>query len=146
MRAEERGQEYSSETFMGRPSGLPLVAARKRILVVDDEEFVREAFTDVIRGTGALVITAGDGAEAIAKLREPDIGLIVLDLGLPGISGLRVLEWMSQNSPHIPVLVVTGLENPPNVLVRFPNLVKIMQKKPVPNDLLLHLVETYALE
>ena len=121
-------------------------APRKRILVVDDEEFVREAFSDVIRGTGAHVLTAADGAEAIAKLREPDIALIVLDLGLPGISGLRVLEWMSQNSPQVPVLVVTGLENPPNVLVRFPNLVKIMQKKPVPNDLLLHLIETYALD
>jgi CheY-like chemotaxis protein len=120
--------------------------ATKRILVVDDEEFVREAFTDVIRNAGSLVITAADGAEAIAKLREGNIALIVLDLGLPGISGLRVLEWMSQNSPQTPVLVVTGLENPPNVLVRFPNLVKIMQKKPVPNDLLVHLVETYALE
>ena len=120
--------------------------SRKRILVVDDEEFVREAFTDVIRNAGSLVTTAADGAEAIAKLREGNIALIVLDLGLPGISGLRVLEWMSQNAPHVPVLVVTGLENPPNVLVRFPNLVKIMQKKPVPNDLLVHLVETYALD
>ena len=119
---------------------------KKRILVVDDEEFVREAFKDVISTTGHAVATANDGAEAIARLREGHIALIVLDLGLPGISGLRVLEWMSQNAAHVPVLVVTGLENPPNVLVRFPNLVKIMQKKPVPNDLLIHLVETYAVE
>lgn len=119
---------------------------RRHILVVDDEEYVRDAFSEVIKSSGTPVVTANDGAEAISKLREGSVALIVLDLGLPGISGLRVLEWMSQNSPHVPVLVVTGLENPPNVLVRFPNLVKIMQKKPVPNDLLLHLVETYALE
>lgn len=116
-----------------------------RILVVDDEELVREAFVDVLRTTGVEVISAGDGAGAIDALRTGNIALIVLDLGLPGISGLRVLEWMSGNSPKVPVLVVTGLENPPNVLYRFPNLVKIMQRKPVPNELLLHLVETYAL-
>lgn len=119
---------------------------RKRILVVDDEDFVRQAFIDVIQTTGVEVVGAHDGAGAIAVLKEGHIALIVLDLGMPGISGLRVLEWMSGYAPHVPVLVVTGLENPPNVLVRFPNLVKILQKKPVPNDLLLHLVETYALE
>jgi CheY-like chemotaxis protein len=119
---------------------------RQRILVVDDEELVRQAFVDVIQTTGLEVVSAPDGAGAIAALKAGHIALIVLDLGLPGISGLRVLEWMSGNSPRIPVLVVTGLEHPPNVLLRFPNLVKIMQKKPVPNDLLIHLIETYALE
>ncbi len=121
-------------------------ATAKRILVVDDEEYIRDAFTAVIEGSGARTICVGDGAAAIASLRGGGFALVILDLGLPGISGLRVLEWMSQNAPHVPVLVVTGLENPPNVLVRFPNLVKIMQKKPVPNELLLHLVETYALD
>ena len=117
-----------------------------RILVVDDEEYIRDAFSAVIGSKGAKVVAVGDGAAAISELRKGGVSLIVLDLGLPGISGLRVLEWMSGNSPDVPVLVVTGLENPPNVLVRFPNLVKIMQRKPVPNELLLHLVETYALE
>jgi CheY-like chemotaxis protein len=132
---------------MGVASGRESVAdAARSILVVEDDEFVREAFVAVLRGNGQAVEEATDGAEAIAKLRAGKTALIVLDLGLPGISGLRVLEWMSQNSPQVPVLVVTGLENPPNVLVRFPNLVKIMQKKPVPNDLLLHLVETYTAE
>lgn len=116
-----------------------------RILVVDDEEYIRDAFSAVIGSKGATVVAVGDGASAISELRKGGVSLVVLDLGLPGISGLRVLEWMSGNSPDVPVLVVTGLENPPNVLVRFPNLVKIMQRKPVPNELLLHLVETYAL-
>jgi len=119
---------------------------RLRILVVDDEDYVRDAFTEVLGQGGARVTAVGDGASAIAELRKGSVALVVLDLGLPGISGLRVLEWMSGNAHEVPVLVVTGLENPPNVLVRFPNLVKIMQKKPVPNDLLLHLVETYALQ
>jgi CheY-like chemotaxis protein len=118
----------------------------KRVLVVDDEEPIREAFKIVIEQLGVRVVLAPDGATAIAHLHGGGFSLVVLDLGLPGISGLRVLEWMSGNAPDLPVLVVTGLENPPNVLWRFPNLVKILQKKPVPNDLLQHLVETYALD
>lgn len=55
-------------------------------------------------------------------------------------------DAMGGNAPKLSVLVVTGLESPPNVLVRSPNLVKIMQREPVPNDLLLHLVETNALQ
>jgi len=117
-----------------------------KVLVVEDDTVVREAMVAVIGGTGVGVVEAEDGAEAIARLRGGGVALVVLDLGLPGISGLRVLEWMSQNAQAIPVLVVTGLENPPNVLNRFPNLVRIMEKKPVSNDLLQHLVETYLLD
>ncbi len=115
-----------------------------KVLIVEDDELVREAMVAVAESTGAVVWQAQDGAEAIARLRGGGVALLVLDLGLPGISGLRVLEWMSQNSPEVPVLVVTGLENPPNVLNRFPNLVRIMEKKPVSNDVLRHLIETYS--
>lgn len=113
------------------------------MLIVEDDEMVREAMVAVAENTGAVCWQATDGADAIARLRGGGVALVVLDLGLPGISGLRVLEWMSQNSPSVPVLVVTGLEDPPNVLNRFPNLVRIMEKKPVSNEVLQHLVETY---
>ena len=118
---------------------------KKRILVVDDEEPIRDSMRAVIEALGVEVLTAHDGATAIVQLRKGHLALVVLDLGLPGISGIRVLEWMSSHAHDVPVLVVSGLENAPNVLLRFPNLVKIQQKKPVPNDLLEHLVETYAL-
>lgn len=120
-------------------------SSKKRILVVDDEEAVRDSLRAVIEAMGVEVVTAHDGATAIVELRKGRLSLIILDLGLPGISGMRVLEWMSSHAHDLPVLVVTGLENAPNVLLRFPNLVKIQQQKPVPNDLLEHLVETYAL-
>lgn len=118
---------------------------KNRILVVDDEEAVRDSLRAVIEAMGVEVVTAHDGATAIVALRKGRLCLVVLDLGLPGISGMRVLEWMSSHAHDLPVLVVTGLENAPNLLLRFPNLVKIQQQKPVPNHLLEHLVETYAL-
>jgi len=126
----------------------PLVVEpkKKRVLIVDDEDFVRDAFAEVIGTMGVGVVLAADGRQAIEELRKGGLALVVLDLNLPGISGLRVLEWISQHAMEIPVLVVTGIDKPPDVLNRFPNLVKILEKKPVPNDVLLHLVETYALD
>jgi len=121
-------------------------SGKKRVLVVDDEDFVREAFAQVIGTLGVGVALAADGKQAIEHLRKGNLALVVLDLNLPGISGLRVLEWINQHAMEIPVLVVTGIDKPPDVLNRFPNLVKILEKKPVSNDVLLHLVETYALD
>jgi two-component system response regulator len=129
---------------MGRTAGSQRAApVSGKVLIVEDDAVVRNAMVAVAESTGVAVLQAEDGAEAIARLRSGGVALVVLDLGLPGISGLRVLEWMSQNSQEVPVLVVTGLEDPPNVLNRFPNLVRIMEKKPVSVDLLRHLIETY---
>ena|SRR6267143_2446730 len=134
--------------LIGGDCRTPLVveSGKKRVLVVDDEDFVREAFAQVIGTLGVGVALAADGKQAIEHLRKGNLALVVLDLNLPGISGLRVLEWINQHAMEIPVLVVTGIDKPPDVLNRFPNLVKILEKKPVSNDVLLHLVETYALD
>jgi CheY-like chemotaxis protein len=118
----------------------------KRVLVVDDEDFVREAFCEVIGSLGVGVAQAANGKQAIDHLHKGGFALVVLDINLPGISGLRVLEWINQNAMEIPVLIVTGIEEPPDVLSRFPNLVKFVEKKPVPNDVLVNLVQTYALD
>lgn len=111
---------------------------------MDDEEDVLESMGAALTGLPVNIARARDGAEAIAELRKGGVSLVVLDLNLPGISGLRVLEWMSGQASDTPVLVVTGLDKVPPVLARFPNLVRIVEKKPVSNELLRHLVATYA--
>jgi CheY-like chemotaxis protein len=120
------------------------VAAAKRILVVDDNPGVLEAFGLALESFGAKVTLAAGGGVALQELRRADVALVVLDLNLPDVSGLRVLEWMSANASAVPVLVVTGMEDAPDVLRRFPNLVRIVERKPISNDLLKHLVEVYA--
>ncbi len=116
----------------------------KRILVVDDEPAVLQAFGVALESFGAHVTLAPGGAVAIQELRLGEVALVVLDLNLPDIPGLRVLEWMSANASSVPVLVVTGMDDPPDVLRRFPNLVRIVERKPVANELLRHLVELYT--
>lgn len=136
-----------TETFLAAHAAIPSVVDpnKKRVLIVDDEDFVRDAFAEVIGSMGVGVVLAADGNRALKELERGNLSLVILDLNLPGISGLRVLEWISQHAPDIPVLVVTGIDKPPNVLARFPNLVKIVEKKPISNEVLTHLVETYAL-
>lgn len=82
----------------------------KRVLVVEDEEAVRELEKFILEAHGYEVVEARDGLEGLAKaeFRKPD--LILLDLMMPDVSGGRMLEEMREH-PHtagIPIVVVTG--------------------------------------
>ncbi len=78
------------------------------LLLVEDEESVREAFALRLMDHGYLVQTAGSGEEALALLRsfEPDI--LVLDLVMPNLSGLDVLARVKQTFPHLLVILLTA--------------------------------------
>ncbi len=79
-----------------------------QILLVEDEESVREAFALRLADHGYLVQTAGSGEEALAMLRayEPDI--LVLDLLMPNLSGLDVLTRVKQVFPNLLVILLTA--------------------------------------
>ncbi|MEW6247665.1 MAG: sigma-54 dependent transcriptional regulator [Nitrospirota bacterium] len=79
-----------------------------QILLVEDEESVREAFALRLADHGYLVQTAGSGEEALATLRtyEPDI--LVLDLLMPNLSGLDVLARVKQVAPNLLVILLTA--------------------------------------
>jgi len=66
-------------------------AARRRILVVDDDRGLSLALSTLLKAVGHAVETAGDGPDALALLREHDFDIVLLDIGLPTMSGLDVL-------------------------------------------------------
>lgn len=82
----------------------------KTILVVDDEEDVRDYFADVLADAGFNVVTAADGEEALAKVRENEPDFISLDLVMPRKSGIKFLYELRHNKEwsKIPVVVVTA--------------------------------------
>lgn len=84
--------------------------AKKRILVVDDEEDVREYLRSALEDAGFEVDTACDGLEALEKVRQNPPDLISLDLVMPRHSGLKFYRALQkdQNLARIPVLIVTG--------------------------------------
>jgi CheY-like chemotaxis protein len=82
----------------------------KRILVVEDEDAVRELERFILEGAGYEVMEARDGLEGLAKaeFRRPD--LILLDLMMPDVSGGRMFDEMKEHpaTSGIPIVVVTG--------------------------------------
>lgn len=83
------------------------VAARRRILVVDDESSIREVLTHYLEAAGFAVMEASDGATAlrIAAVSPPD--LVVLDVMLPGIDGMEVCRRLRSDST-MPILMLTA--------------------------------------
>jgi len=80
-----------------------------RVLIVDDEKWVREVFQDFCQLTNAFEVElAENGPDALQKARTNSYDLITLDLIMPEMSGLEVLTAIKKVSPHVPVMVITG--------------------------------------
>jgi len=83
---------------------------QKTILVVDDEDDIREYFADVLRDAGFNVMTARDGNEALQKIRQRVPDFISLDLVMKGKSGIKFLYELRRNKEwsKIPYVIVTA--------------------------------------
>jgi DNA-binding response OmpR family regulator len=79
-----------------------------RILVVDDEAVIRRTLETLLRRQGYEVWTAADGAEAFAWLRQGVFDLLLIDLGLPDVSGLEIAQRAGASQPDAAVLILTG--------------------------------------
>jgi CheY-like chemotaxis protein/anti-sigma regulatory factor (Ser/Thr protein kinase) len=83
-----------------------------KILIVDDDEFVRTLTQDVLEQVGYSIETVGDGAEAWKKIdREPDLfDLILLDKRMPGMDGIALLKRIKADARlnELPVILLTG--------------------------------------
>jgi two-component system response regulator PilR (NtrC family) len=79
-----------------------------RILVADDEASIRDGLSELLRDEGYDVVTAADGAEALASVAENNYDIIVTDLRMPGADGLDVLRRARELAPQTLVLLVTA--------------------------------------
>ncbi|MDP9191820.1 MAG: sigma-54 dependent transcriptional regulator [Acidobacteriota bacterium] len=79
-----------------------------RVLIVDDEEVLRDVLEVVLRREGFDVVSAASGEEALSMLDGEEVDLAILDVMLPGISGIDTLRAMRISNPHLPVIVITA--------------------------------------
>ncbi|MBI4012377.1 MAG: sigma-54-dependent Fis family transcriptional regulator, partial [Candidatus Rokubacteria bacterium] len=79
-----------------------------RALVVDDDPDLCEALGDRLRGLGFQVTAAGSGGEALRLVREDPPLIVLLDLVLPGMDGMAVLEAIRREEPEVVVIVITA--------------------------------------
>jgi CheY-like chemotaxis protein len=87
----------------------------KRLLVVEDNEIQSNSLKELLVDEKVEVVTASSGEEALQAIKKGGFDCIVLDLGLPDISGIELLEnlRLSEKEPYVPVIVYTGKELTP---------------------------------
>ncbi|MBS0374980.1 MAG: response regulator transcription factor [Proteobacteria bacterium] len=79
-----------------------------RICIIEDEPALREQLAAVLRAAGHTVDVAADGTEGLYALREYPADLAVVDLGLPGLSGLELIRRARAEGKRLPILVLTA--------------------------------------
>jgi DNA-binding NtrC family response regulator len=80
-----------------------------KILIVDDEEIVLRSCRRILSDSLYAVESAHDGQEALRKVDETDYDLLLLDIMMPGIDGLEVLQHVKERHPTVDVIMMTGL-------------------------------------
>lgn len=89
-----------------------------KLLIVDDHAIVREGLAAMLRQArpDTLVLQAGEGAEALGlAMRHPDLDAVFLDLRMPDMDGLSILQEFGAIRPALPVIVLSSSENPAEV-------------------------------
>lgn len=84
----------------------------KKILIIEDDEFLREFYQELFEGEGYLVDCAADGEAALKQLRENEYNLVLLDIMLPKKDGLQVLRDLKitpAKSGNLCIVVLTNL-------------------------------------
>ena len=83
----------------------------KQILVVDDEERIRQSLNGILKDEGFEVVESKDGVQALKQLENDPPDLVLLDIWMPGMDGMEVLERMKGQIPNLPVIMISGHGN-----------------------------------
>jgi len=116
-------------------------ARAANVLVVDDERLTRHLIRSVLTGAGYRVRLATDGADAIARLRSETFDLVLLDVWMPRVDGMAVLDWLQGRKKSPSVIVLTSDEAPDTVLKAIQRRAHFFTRKPVVPNALVDIVQ-----
>ncbi len=116
-----------------------------KVMVVDDEQDVRDVITMQLEKHGLNVEVATNGEEAIEKLHSGDnlvnMGLILCDIRMPKINGVEAIQYFNKTAPGIPIIVITGYPDTELAVDMLKKGVRDYLVKPVEKDKLLEVVD-----
>src|SRR5215470_19500718 len=87
-------------------------AARPRMLLVDDDANVREVLEHLLASFGYECQTAPDATSGLTRFEEGGWDLLLIDIVMPGMSGWALVETIQRRAPTVPVVLITGLNQP----------------------------------
>jgi DNA-binding NtrC family response regulator len=109
----------------------------QRILIIDDEAAIRESLETLLALEGYAVESAGSGEEGLEHIGENSYDLVLLDLALPGKSGLEILPLIRERHPSLPVIMITAFGKVDNVVDAVRSGAQNFVQKPWDNEKLL---------
>ena len=92
------------------PASNKVMAKMNRILVVDDENTVRELLSELLSNIGYQVVSAQNGYDGLKLFQNNSIELVLTDLDMPVMDGWSLAAGIKAKSPGTPVIIVTGLD------------------------------------
>jgi two-component system nitrogen regulation response regulator NtrX len=81
------------------------------VMIVDDEEGIRETLSGIFEDEGYEAVTAPSGEEAVPLAKETNPDIVVLDVWLPGMDGLETMKALREFNPDLPVIIISGHAN-----------------------------------
>ena len=111
-----------------------------RILIVDDEEVLRDVLEAVLRREGFDIVLASSGEEALSLLDGEEVDLVILDIMLPGISGIDTLRSIRISNPNLPVMIITAFSSIDGAIEAMKHGAFHYIPKPFKNDEVVHTV------
>ena len=109
------------------------------VLIVDDQQSARETLRSIL--ADYTLVEAVDGKDALNKLSRHAVDLMLLDLDLPRIPGLKVVERLAETHPLLPVIIVSGTGHIPDAIQAARHGVYDYVEKPIKADILRTLVD-----
>ena len=122
-----------------------VAGTKGRILIIDDEEEIREILKMHLESAGYMVIEAQDGEDGINKMRGGanllQVGLIITDIRMPKVNGVETIDYLRTNAPSKPILVLTGYPDTDLAISLLKKGVKEYLVKPIDKKVLLEKVK-----
>jgi two-component system, chemotaxis family, chemotaxis protein CheY len=116
-------------------------STKGKILIIDDEEDVREVLRIHLESANYNVIEAENGEEGITLMKSGanllQVGLIICDIRMPKVNGVEAIDFLKENAPSIPIMVVTGYPDSELAVSLLKKGVKDYLVKPVEKEKLL---------
>ncbi|WMN86619.1 sigma-54 dependent transcriptional regulator [Vibrio parahaemolyticus] len=118
--------------------------AQSKVLIVEDDEGLREALVDTLALAGYEWLEAGCAEEALIKLKSNTVDIVVSDVQMAGMGGLALLKNIKQNWPNLPVLLMTAYANIEDAVSAMKDGAIDYMAKPFAPEVLLNMVSRYA--
>jgi CheY-like chemotaxis protein len=127
-RERESGQP-SPTTAPGVSGRIEALPVERNVVVVEDQENVRNQIVEALADIGCKVVEAKDGVEGLAVIESGvAIDLLITDVGLPGLNGRQLADAARARKPDLPVLLITGFAGKALVDGRLPEGMEILRK------------------